>query len=65
MVGEELKGDYFEDGEEELVAGGDVDDVFYKPCNVRVPFNSDRDDAAGTGGDFLDVREGLFVLQDR
>jgi len=27
VVGEELEGDYFEDGEEELVGLGDVDDV--------------------------------------
>ena len=29
MVGEELEGDYFEDGEEEFVGLGDVDDVLY------------------------------------
>ena len=27
VVGEELEGDYFEDGEEQLGGGGDVDDV--------------------------------------
>jgi hypothetical protein len=27
VVGEELEGDYFEDGEEELVGLGDMDDV--------------------------------------
>jgi hypothetical protein len=28
VVGEELEGDYFQDGEEEFGGGGDVDDVF-------------------------------------
>jgi len=46
------------------VAGGDVDDVFYELGDVGVALNSDGDDAAGAGGDFLDVREGLFVLED-
>ena len=31
VVGEELEGDYFQDGEQELVGwGGDVDYVFYQ-----------------------------------
>ena len=29
-----------------------------------VAFDGDGDDAAGAGGDFLDVAEGLFVLED-
>ena len=29
-----------------------------------VAFGGDGDDPAGTGGDFLDVGEGLFVLED-
>jgi len=64
VVGEELEGDYFEDGEKELVAGGDVDYVFYELRDVGVAFYGDGDDAAGAGGYFLDVGEGLFVLQD-
>ena len=44
---------------------GDVDDVFYKLLDVVVAFNSYGDDAAGAGGYFLDVGEGLFVLEDR
>jgi len=32
---------------------------------VGVAFDGDGDDAAGAGGDFLDVAEGLFVLEDR
>ena len=55
MVGEELEGDYFEDGEEEFVAGGDVDDVFYKLGDVNISLDRQGDDAAGAGGDFLDV----------
>ena len=62
VVGEELEGDYFEDGEEEFGGGGDVDDVFDELGDVGVAFDGDGDDAAGAGGDFLDVGEGLFVL---
>ncbi len=29
-----------------------------------VAFDGDGDDAAAAGGDFLDVAEGLFVLED-
>jgi len=43
----------------------DVDDVFYELPDVVVAFDSDGDDAAGAGGYFLDVGEGLFVLEDR
>jgi len=32
---------------------------------VGVAFDGDGDDAAAAGGDFLDVAEGLFVLEDR
>ena len=62
MVGEELEGDYFEDGEQELVGRGDVDDMFYELLDMRIPFYGYGDDAAGAGGYFLDVGEGLFVL---
>jgi len=65
VVGEKLEGDYFEDGEKELVGLRDVDDVFYKLLDVVVPFDSYGYDAAGAGGYFLDVGEGLFVLEDR
>jgi len=73
MVGEELEGDYFQDGEEELVGLGDVDDVGYRVpatgfddlADVGVAFDGDGDDAAAAGGYFLDVAEGLFVLEDR
>jgi hypothetical protein len=43
---------------------GDVDDVFDQLGDVLVAFDGDGDDAAGAGGDLLDVREGLFVLED-
>ena len=65
VVGEELEGDYFEDGEEEFGGGGDVDDVFDELGDVGVAFDGDGDDAAAAGGYFLDVAEGLFVLEDR
>lgn len=65
MVGEELEGDYFEDGEKEFVGGRDVDDALDQALDVFVAFDGDGDDAAGAGGDFLDVGEGLFVLEDR
>ncbi len=64
MVGEELEGDYFQDGEEEFVGLGDVDGVFYELADVGVAFYGDGDDSAAAGGDFLDVGEGLFVLED-
>ena len=32
---------------------------------MGVAFDGDGDDAAAAGGDFLDVGEGLFVLEDR
>ena len=41
MVGEELEGDYFENGQQELVGGGDVDDVFYELPDVLVAFDGD------------------------
>ena len=65
VVGEELEGDDFEDGEEELGGLGDVDDVCSTSWAMSVvAFDGDGDDAAGAGGDLLDVREGLFVLED-
>jgi len=64
VVREELKRHHFEDGEQEFVREGDVDDVLYEAGYVRVSFNGDGNDAAGAGGDFLNVAEGFFVLQD-
>jgi hypothetical protein len=64
VVGEELERDYFEDGEKELAGLGDVDDVFDYLGDVGVAFDGDRDDQAGACGDFLDVVQGLFVLED-
>ena len=64
MVGEELEGDDFEDGEEQLGGGGDVDDVFDELGDGLVAFDGDGDDAAGAGGDLLNVAEGLLVLED-
>jgi hypothetical protein len=39
VVGEELEGDYFEDGEEEFVGRGDVDHVLDKRGDVLVAFD--------------------------
>src|ERR1039458_2866404 len=64
VVGEELEGDDFEDGEEQLGGGGDVDDGFDELGDGLGAFDGDGDDAAGAGGDFLDVGEGLLVLED-
>jgi len=43
---------------------GDVDYVLYQLGDVGVAFDRYRDDAAAAGGYFLDVAEGLFVLED-
>ena len=64
MVGEELQGDDFEDGEEQLRGGGDVDGVFDELADLAVALDGDGDDAAGAGGDLLNVAEGLLVLQN-
>ena len=64
MVGEELQGDDLQDGEEQLRGGGDVDGVFYQLSDGLVALDGDGDDAAGAGGDLLNVAEGLLVLED-
>ena len=64
VVGEELEGDDFEDGEEELGSGGDFQHMLDELMDVLVAFGGDGDDAAAAGGDLLDVGEGLFVLED-
>lgn len=46
VVGEELEGDDFEDGEEEFWGGGDVDGVFDELGDGGVAFCGDGDDAA-------------------
>ena len=60
VVGEELEGDYFEDGEEELGGLGDLDGVLDELLDVFVAFDGDGDDAAAAGGYFLDVARGSF-----
>ena len=47
MVREELEGDYFQDGQQEFVRGGDVDDVLNELDDVLVADYGDGDDAAG------------------
>src|SRR6185437_8636873 len=64
VVREELQGHDFEDGEEQLGRGGDVDDVFDEVLDLAVALGGDGDDAAGAGGDLLNVGEGFFVLED-
>jgi hypothetical protein len=41
-----------------------VDDVVYQLGDMGIALDCQRDDAAGAGGDLLDVREGLLVLED-
>ena len=55
MVGEELEGDYFEDGQEELVRGGDVDYVLYQLRDVVVALDGYGDDAAGATQELDDL----------
>jgi hypothetical protein len=64
VVGEELEGDDFEEGQEEFGGGGDVDGVFDHLRDLLVALNGDGDDAAGARGDLLDVGEGLLILED-
>jgi len=64
VVGEELQGNDLEDGEEQLRGGGDVDGVFDELGDLAVALDGDGDDAAGAGGDLLNVAEGLLVLED-
>jgi hypothetical protein len=54
VVGEELEGDDFEDGEEELGGGGDFEEVLDELVDVGVAFGGDGDDAAAARGDLLD-----------
>ena len=44
VVGEELEGDDFEDGEEEFGGLGDVDGVFYEAGDLVVAFCCYRND---------------------
>ena len=64
MVGEELQGDDLEDGEEQLRGLRDLDGVLDETLDLLVALDGDGDDAAGAGGDLLNVAEGLLVLED-
>lgn len=72
MVREQLQGHDFQDGKQEFVGLRDEDGVGFGVAagglddlsDLFVSFDGDGDDAAGAGGDFLDVAEGLFVLED-
>lgn len=55
VVSEELEGDYFQQGQEKLGGGGDVDGVFNKLGDVLVALDCDGDDSAAAGGYFLNV----------
>ena len=41
-----------------------MDGVLYQVLDLFVAFDGDGDDSAGAGGDFLNVAEGLLVLED-
>ena len=62
MVGEELEGDDLQDWQEQLRGGRDVDGVLDLGGDLAVALDGDGDDAAGAGGDLLNVAEGLLVL---
>ena len=47
------------------MARRDVDDVLDQAADGGVALSGDGDDAAGARGDFLDIRERLFVAQLR
>jgi len=42
----------------------DEDDVVYQLGDIGIALDCQRDDAAGAGGDLLDLREGLLVRED-
>lgn len=46
MIGEELEGDDFEDGQEEFGGLGDLDGVFDQVFDLFVAFDGDGDDSA-------------------
>ncbi len=52
-------------GESSSNGGRDVDDVLDQAADGGVAFSGDGDDAAGAGGDFLNVGEGFLVAQLR
>jgi len=58
VVGEELQGDDFEDGEEQLRGGWNVDGVLDLGGDLTVALDGDGDDTAGTRGALLNVAEG-------
>ena len=53
-----MQGDDLQDGEEQLRGGGDVDGVLDLLGDLAVALDGDGDDAAGAGGDLLNVAEG-------
>jgi hypothetical protein len=55
VVGEELEGDDFEDGQEEFGGLGDLDGVLDELLDLFVAVDGDGDDAARAGGDLLNV----------
>ena len=64
VVREELQGDDLEDGQEQFGRGGDVEGVFDQLLDVAISLGGDGDDAAGAGGNLLNVAEGLLVLEN-
>ena len=63
VVRQQLQGDDFEDGRSSSGLG-DVDGVFDELGDLAVALDGDGDDAAGAGGDLLNIGQRFFVLQD-
>jgi len=63
VVGEELEGDDFQDGQQEFVRLRDGDDVFDELTDVVVAFDGDGDHAAAASGDLLNIGKCFFVLE--
>jgi len=63
VVGEKLERNDFQEGEQEFGGFGDANYVLDQAGDVFLAFDCDSDDAAAAGGDFLDIRQRLFVAQ--
>ncbi len=63
VIREQLQRDDLNKRAEQLDGRRNVDHVLHQAADGRVAFSGYGDDAAGAGGDLLDVGEGLFVAQ--
>ena len=65
MVGEQLHGDGFQDGAEQLRGGRELEDVVGGGAHFLVAFGDDGDHDAVAGLDLADVADGFLVAGDR